>query len=389
MKFLKIILPFLFSKNLTKLNKKIIWFSFIGSFLSFFAITISDGIMNKLGKIDYYEIFLFSNNQNILLQQDQDQDQEKNYNQELSQENEKIKNILSLKKHFLNELNKQNQNFDFKLIYFSPSLIENSIYEVQGLNLKEGDFYYINNITLDNFEISVPRLFAYKNNLNIGDKIRLFSFDKTYTPLGKIFTNRLFTIKNIHRMAHHQRFFINEDSFQRMFKTNEENAILFNNLTEKKEFEKFTQKFLENYSNGNQLELFSHIYKKNENLQSAIEMEKFLIKLLTGFLLFISLSVLYNSTLLMKQTKQHDIFILKTIGYNNWHIDLIFVSINLIILLFSLLLGFIFAILFLEFIMPYVLIFKEYQLDMQYLFIVVIFSILITTFISVFSSKKA
>lgn len=387
MKFLKIILPFLFSKNLTKLNKKIIWFSFIGSFLSFFAITISDGIMNKLGKIDYYEIFLFSNNQNILLQQDQDQ--EKNYNQELSQENEKTKNILSLKKHFLNELNKQNQNFDFKLIYFSPSLIENSIYEVQGLNLKEDDFYYINNITLDNFEISVPRLFAYKNNLNIGDKIRLFSFDKTYTPLGKIFTNRLFTIKNIHRMPYHQRFFINENSFQRMFKTNEENAILFDNLTEKKEFEKFTQNFLENYSNGNQLELFSHIYKKNENLQSAIEMEKFLIKLLTGFLLFISLSVLYNSTLLMKQTKQHDIFILKTIGYNNWHIDLIFISINLIILLFSLLLGFIFAILFLEFIMPYVLIFKEYQLDMQYLFIVVIFSILITTFISVFSSKKA
>lgn len=382
MKFLKIILPFLFSKNLTKLNKKIIWFSFIGSFLSFFAITISDGIMNKLGKIDYYEIFLFSNNPNILLQQEQ----EKNYNQESNQENDKTKNILSLKKHFLNELNKQDQNFDFKLIYFSPSLIENSIYEVQGL--KEDDFYYINNIMLDNFEISVPRLFAYKNNLNIGDKIRLFSFDKTYTPLGKIFTNRLFTIKNIHRMPHHQRFFINEDSFQRMFKTNEKNAILFDSLTEKKEFERFTQNFLKNYSNDNQVELFSHIYKKNENLQSAIEMEKFLIKLLTGFLLFISLSVLYNSTLLMKQTKQHDIFILKTIGYNNWHIDLIFVSINLIILLFSLLLGFIFAILFLEFIMPYVLIFKEYQLDICYLFMVILFSILTTILISIFSIKK-
>lgn len=66
MKFLKIILPFLFSKNLTSLNKKIIWFSFIGSFLSFFAITISDGIMNKLGKIDYYEVFLFSKAENNL-----------------------------------------------------------------------------------------------------------------------------------------------------------------------------------------------------------------------------------------------------------------------------------------------------------------------------------
>lgn len=189
-------------------------------------------------------------------------------------------------------------------------------------------------------------------------------------------------------MPHHQRFFINEDSFQRMFKTNEKNAILFDSLTEKKEFERFTQNFLKNYSNDNQVELFSHIYKKNENLQSAIEMEKFLIKLLTGFLLFISLSVLYNSTLLMKQTKQHDIFILKTIGYNNWHIDLIFVSINLIILLFSLLLGFIFAILFLEFIMPYVLIFKEYQLDICYLFMVILFSILTTILISIFSIKK-
>lgn len=371
MKFLKIISQFLLSPNLTQLNKKIIWFSFIGSFLSFFAITISDGIMNKLGKIDYYEVFLFSKTQN--------------------------ENNNNLKTLFLNELNyynsTQKQKIDLKSIYFSPTLINNAIYEVQGLKNKDVNQLNLINYSnfdfvLKDFEISISGLFAYKNGLNIGDKIRLFSFEKTYTPLGKIFINRLFTIKHIHKLSNHQRFFINEESFQRLFKVNSENAILFNNLNEKNKFETFTQHFLQkNKQNNDDLELFNTIHKKNDNLQSAIEMEKFLIKFLTGFLLLISLSVLYNSTLLMKQTKQHDIFILKTMGYNRYHINFIFISVNLIILSLSLLFSFISAILFLEFIMPHILIFKEYQLDLQYLFTIIVFSFLITIFISIFSIK--
>ncbi|KPZ62156.1 MULTISPECIES: lipoprotein-releasing ABC transporter permease subunit [Pseudoalteromonas] len=205
---------------------------------------------------------------------------------------------------------------------------------LQGLYGDNGSLYKITdkvvqgnwqNVLNDSYSIAISRYLSRKLGVGMGEKLRVIMPNaSTYTPLGRVPSQRLFKIAAIYETGSEIDMglaFTSGASLQRVLKLNKNTApnlsVSLHEPFELAQFTKDSQLILRDYQ-------VSDWRSSQGTLFAAVAMEKRIMSMLLGLIVLVAVFNIVSALTMMVSEKQGEVAILQTLGLTPSQIQKVF-----------------------------------------------------------------
>ncbi|WP_462159340.1 FtsX-like permease family protein [Pseudoalteromonas sp. GB56] len=174
------------------------------------------------------------------------------------------------------------------------------------------------------YQIAISRYLARSLSVAMGDTLRItVPSVSTYTPMGRIPAQRLFTVSAIYRSGSEldmYTMFTSGESLQRVMRIKDADAapieVMLNDA--------FVSDDVLNRLDASQREGVTDWRQSQGSLFSAVAMEKRIMSLLLGLIFVIAVFNIVSSLTMMVREKQGEVAILQTLGLNHNQVARVF-----------------------------------------------------------------
>ncbi|TMO74010.1 lipoprotein-releasing system transmembrane subunit LolC [Pseudoalteromonas sp. S3785] len=205
---------------------------------------------------------------------------------------------------------------------------------LQGLYGDNGSLYKITdkvvqgnwqNVLNDSYSIAISRYLSRKLGVGMGEKLRVIMPNaSTYTPLGRVPSQRLFKIAAIYETGSEIDMglaFTSGASLQRVLKLNKNTApnlsVSLHEPFELAQFTKDSQLILRDYQ-------VSDWRSSQGTLFAAVAMEKRIMSMLLGLIVLVAVFNIVSALTMMVSEKQGEVAILQTLGLTPSQVQKVF-----------------------------------------------------------------
>ena len=241
----------------------------------------------------------------------------------------------SAQKKLLSDLSNQPQVRSVKRYYQAQTIVQ-SAQDIQGIllqapydSLPHNVTNHIeagsgNNIYQQRYQIAISRYLARTLGVSVGDQLRVtIPSVSTYTPMGRIPAQRLFTVAAIYRSGSEldmYTMFTSGESLQRLMRIKDATkAPLEVMLNDAFMVDEVITSLDESQRQG-----VTDWRQSQGSLFSAVAMEKRIMSLLLGLIFIIAVFNIVSSLTMMVREKQGEVAILQTLGLNHQQVARIF-----------------------------------------------------------------
>lgn len=205
---------------------------------------------------------------------------------------------------------------------------------LQGLYDNDGSLYKITDkvvqgnwqsVLNNNYHIAISRYLSRKLGVGLGDKLRVIMPNaSTYTPLGRVPSQRLFKIAAIYETGSEIDMglaFTSGVSLQRVLKQSSSTppnlSVSLHEPFSLDEFIQDSQRILKNFS-------YSDWRSSQGTLFAAVAMEKRIMSMLLGLIVLVAVFNIVSALTMMVSEKQSEVAILQTLGLTPSQVQTVF-----------------------------------------------------------------